>query len=235
MIGFGEFGKKREREIVSLKDERLVFIDPSIDGFFDKIFAYVTECDECKKFIEAIKEIQEAYLKPFWKPIYDPSLSRNGKKVIFEAGKTPAFGGSYNLWKERVEEMPAVENRNWKIGTEYQYYAFLVYLINQLVETGWEIDRAVQAVVIDSKELGHYRNSENTSHIIEETGNRGICGVYDLANTSKILACSNQQEYFWIIKASYECSSRTHPLADLTAELNTKWVRDTKSVGWIVL
>ena len=59
--------------------------------------------------------------------------------------------------------------RKRKLGTEYQYYAFLVWLINKLVCGGWSIKKAMEAIVLNSTDLGHYINSENAEHELEKT------------------------------------------------------------------
>ena len=96
--------------------------------------------------------------------------------------------------------MSAVDGRHWHLATEYQYYAFLVWLINQLVKGGEFVDVAIKMVVLNSKELGHYYDSENSTEgkNFEDTGSRCVCGVYDLANTFKILSSSNKgAKGFW--------------------------------------
>ena len=106
MIGFGKYGKKRELGIVSTDDARLVLIDSTSEGFFANVLGYVAEDEKLKDFIEAIKEVKEAGVGPFWKPIYDPSL--DGEEVVFKAGSTPAVEHSYNFWKQKAEKMPTV-------------------------------------------------------------------------------------------------------------------------------
>jgi hypothetical protein len=119
--------------------------------------------------------------------------------------------------------MPVVEGRHWYVATEYQYYGFLVWLINQLVKNGKDIDEALNMVVLDSKDLGHYLNSKDSTlgEDFETTGSRCVCGVYDLANTSKMLACSNYEvRGLWIAGGCYCDDSDHNPLAELNHETN---------------
>ena len=236
----------KANDIISLKDERLVLIDPTSKSFFDNVLGYVTEDKKLifvTEFVEAIKKVKAEGISPFWKPIYDPSL--DGNKIVFKAGRTPATHHSYNFWKQKVEKMPTVEGIKWKIGTEYQYYAFLTWLINQLISNGQDSHEAIETVAWTSKTLGHYYDDTT----MEKTGERMVCGVCDLGNTSKLLERTNKEigSYwypekasnakdggFWVAGFSYNkvanyCQlSELYPQFDMDGELYF-------SVGWLVL
>ena len=233
MIGFGEYGKKRELGIVSTDDARLVLIDPTSEGFFEDVLGYATEDKGLKDFIEAIKEVKEAGVGAFWKPIYDPSL--DGEEVVFKAGSTPAVWHSYNFWKQKAEEMATVQDRKWSVGSEYQYYAFLVWMVNSLEKKGWTIEKALNAVVLCSKELGHYTDSKDALYDFEKTGSREVCGVYDLGNIFKMLSCTNEEAGgFWLAGGNYGNGSNRYPLADLSHNFNVD-TGCSHGVGWLVL
>lgn len=233
MIGFGKFGKQRTMEIKTLTDERLLKVDPIATGFFDKVLGYTSENEDIKAFIEAVKEVKESKLSPFWRPVLDPTF--DGEDVIFKKGGKPAVGHSFNWWQEIAKKMATVEGKKWTLGTNYQYIAFLVWLINQLVKSGWKIEQTIEACVLDSKELGHYWNSENALHDFEVTGSREVCGVCDLANTIKILRCSNEKVGgCWLAGGDYCSSSAYYPLADLSHDYYVV-VDDNYGVGWLVL
>ena len=215
MIGFGKYTKKAEPvTITSLTDNRLVQINPQEDGFFDAVINFKSTNSDINEFIEAISEVEAAKLEPFYKPIYDPS--EDGNIIAYQKGKKPAVDHSYNWWVETASKMSAVDGRHWHLATEYQYYAFLVWLINQLVKRGKSVEDSLKMVVLDSKELGHYYDSENSTEgeDFEDTGSRCVCGVYDLANTCKFLSCSNKEAgVFWIGGGDYNCEGRDFPLA----------------------
>lgn len=217
MNGFGKYTKKAEPvTITSLTDNRLVQINPQEDGFFDEIINFKSTNSDINAFIEAISEVKAAMLEPFYKPIYDPS--EDGNIIAYQKGKKPAVGHSYNWWVETASKMSAVSGRHWHLATEYQYYAFLVWLINQLVKDGKSVDVAIKMVALDSKELGHYYDSENSTEgkDFEDTGSRCVCGVYDLANTYKILSHSNKEAGgFWLGGGGYDVNGNFIPLAYL--------------------
>jgi hypothetical protein len=196
MIGFGNYTKEADTvtnvTITSLTDNRLIEINPQKEGFFDAVINFKSTNSDINAFIEAISEVKAAKLEPFYKPIYDPS--EDGDIIAYQNGKKPAVGYSYNWWVKTASKMPAVEGRHWHLATEYQYYAFLVWLINQLVKGRKSVEEALNMVVLDSKELGHYYNSQDSTEgkAFECTGSRCVCGVYDFANTYKFLACSNK-------------------------------------------
>ena len=230
MIRFGNFGKKRELEIVTTDDERLLLIDPTSEGFFDNVLGYVTENEYLKEFIKEIEEVKEARVNPFWKPIYDPSLDDG--KVVFKKGHKAAVGHFRDFWLQKVEEMPVVNGKKWSIGTKYQYYSFLVWLVNSLVQEGWNIQKALTAVMLDSKELGHYWDSKKAKHHLEPTGSRKICGVYDLANTIKILRMTEWPDLVLIMEASgtYRCDGGVS-----LAYIRKRSGFPSNSVCWLVL
>ena len=133
--------------------------------------------------------------------------------------------------------MPAVEGRHWCVATEYQYYAFLVWLINQLINAGKTVEETLNQILIDSKELGHYYNSEDSTKCSgpEPTGSRCICGIYDLVNVFKILACSNQGVgSFWRGSGYYFNDGNYYPLANLSHYIDEDYDR-YESVGMLVL
>ena len=218
MIGFGNYTKKAEATtITSLTDNRLVKIDPQEPGFFDEVLNFKSTNEDINTFIEAVAEVKETSLEAFYRVMYDPTEAGD-HMVVFQKGKRPAVGHSYNWWVETASKMSPVEGRQWHIATEYQYYAFLVWLINQLVKIGKSVEEALHQVVLDSKELGHYYDSENSTkgEDFEFTGSRCVCGLYDLANTFKILQCSNSEARgFWLGGGNYYDCSFDDPLAYL--------------------
>lgn len=232
MIGFGEFGRKRNLEITSLSDERLVMVNPMEAGFYDNVLNFKSENDDIQKFVEAVCEVQEVGVEPFYRPVMDPSLE--GEKIVYVKGRKPAVGHSYNWWVKAVNAMPAVEGKKWQIGTQYQYYAFLVQLNNSLVEDGWSLEKSIKTVVLNSKELGHYWNSLNVLND-ETTGNKEVCGFFDLTNTCKLLSCTNEEVGgFWVAGGYCFFDSYYFPLADLYHYFDVD--RDySNSVAWLVL
>lgn len=228
MIGFGRFGK-RKLGIVSTEDKRLVFIDPTSEGFFDNVLGYITDREDIRDFQEAVKEVKAEKIGPFWKPIYDPSLDDIGE-VRFKAERRPEVGHPYNFWKQKAEEMSSVEGYTWKLGTEYQYYAFLVWLVNRLVNEGQCIAYAMRHVILDSGDLGIYGNGRKK--YLKTTGTGKVCEIYDLANTYKILECSNGG--YWV--ASGDCTTRSEdcPLATLEHREDVEEEFEY-AVGWLVL
>lgn len=235
MIGFGKFSKKQAETatiITELTDRRLILINPQEEGFFDAVLNFRLDNDYINAFIEAVEEVKDEKLEVFYKTIYDPS--EDGDEIVYKKGNKPAAGHSYNWWVEKASKMPAVEGRQWKLASEYQYYAFLVWLINQLVKSGKSVEEALNQVLNDSNELGHYRNSENSTKSLEDTGSRRVCGVYDLANTYKILRCSNKAGDFWHAGGDYSSNGDYRPLAYLNHYTCVAY-DDNHSVGLLVL
>ena len=217
MIGFGKFSKMAETTtITSLTDNRLVKIDPQEPGFFDEVLNFKSTNKSINNFIEAVAEVKEERIEAFYRTIYDPS-DAGDHLVAYMKGMRPATGHSYNWWVKTASNMPAVEGRHWRVATEYQYYAFLVWLINQLIKAE-TVEETLNKIIIDSKELGHYYNSKGSTkeNESEPTGSRCICGIYDLGNVFKILACSNQEAGgLWLGGGVYFRDGHNFPLANL--------------------
>lgn len=242
MIGFGKYGKKTELEIKSLNDERLILIDPSFEGFFDTVLDFYPDSKfdsdiiNIRNFKEAVKDVKGVELIPFWRPVMDPSME--GENVVYKEGNEPATGYSFNWWCQKATEMPTVDGKTWKVSTEYQYYAFLVWLINKLVESrSMSVKKAIEAVVLDSFELGYYCNSRNVKvkGYFEPTGSREVCGVYDLANNFKIIDCSNTEAGgFWLAGGNFLKLGHFYPLARLEHYNYVDRCNDN-SVGLLVL
>lgn len=223
---------KRELEITSLNDQRLMIIDPTKKGFFDEVLNYPYKRNErILDFIELVKKVQEAGIEPFYAAKMDPSIRNN--MVVFTEGNYPAVGYSDDEWKKMAKKMPAVEDRNWYMGSHYQYYASLVQLINELIKTGYDSRKAMEKVVVDSKDLGHFHNSEGAKHNFEKTGSRVVCGRYDLANTCKIVSRTNEEGTL-IVGGCFVDYSFDNPLAHIThGEFLRVW--KNYSLGWLVL
>ena len=235
MIGFGNYTKKEATTITTLTDYRLIKINPQEDGFFDAVLNFKSTDDDINAFIEAMAEVKDAKLKSFYRPIYDPSEYDN--KIVYQKGKKPAVGHSYNWWVEKASKMPAVEGRQWRLINEYEQYATFMWLVNQLKKAGKSDDEILNQIVKDSKELGHYYDSKNSTEGdgFELTGSRGVCGLYDLANTYKILACSNEEAGgFWFAGGDYGNYGNGFPLADLYHYANVDG-GNYDSVGLLVL
>lgn len=205
--------KERNMEIKSLSDERLVKINPLADGFYDNVpRGYKATTYAARDFMEAVDEAKDSRIPAFWRPIFDPS--HDGKEIVFKKNSVPAVGHSFSWWKNEVNRMNPVESRSWKIGTNFQYIAFLVWLINSLVEAGWSTEDAVNAI-LDSRVFGRYghkvytmKTDEWETKSLRLTGKHEICGIYDLTNTRKLICNNNREEYLhshWIAGPNEEC------------------------------
>ena len=167
----------------------------------------------------------------FYRPKLDPSLDSQGK-ICYQPGLRPAVGKSYNWWEKNAKEF--CPERKSRLGTKSEYVAFLGVLIKKLVASGWSIADAWNAVCNDSRELGHYWNSESTLHNFEPTGSREICGFCDLANAYKILAEDEEAGGFWFAGGYYFFVGNFIPLADLNHYI-IRFDECDNSVGWLVL
>lgn len=198
----------------------------------DKFMKYKPKTQMEKKLKELLEQVIKGGVKDFWRPSLDPSFTDDKAGICYVAGKEPAVGKSYNWWNKTAKEYNP--NRCSRLGTKSEYVAFLGVLIKALVSEGWTITAAWNAVCNDSKELGHYWNSENALHNFEPTGSRAICGFFDLANTCKILAEDEEAGGFWLAGGNGDSNSYNFPLAGLYHYSN-QFSNYNISVGWLVL
>ena len=212
------------------KNLPVVLIQASKISLDDKFMKYRPKTDEEKAFKKLLTEAIKSGLKDFYRPVIDPSFNDDKSGICYEFGRKPAVGKSYNWWKEKARELSS----NSRLGTRYEYVAFLGVLIKNLVESGWSISKSWNAVCTDSKELGHYWNSENAKHAFEGTGSREVCGFYDLANTYKILAEDEEASGFWLAGGLCYGNSSNFPLADLNL-YDFRYDDHDYGVGWLVL
>ena len=211
-------------------DRKFPVVEASKLKLTDEFLKYEPKTKWQKWLKETLTVGIKAGLKDFRRPAMDPSF-KDGK-IVYEAGMKPAVGKSCNWWRENAKKF--MPERNSRLGTDTQYAAFLGLRIKYLInEMGYTVSQAWKAVCDDSKELGHYRNSENAKHDFEATGSRPIGLFYDLANTCKILSNDNGT-VFWLAGGFYGCNSYRFPLADMYA-VYCPYLSYFGSVGWLVL
>lgn len=218
-----------QRNVVSTPE--FVLIKAEEISLEDEFMQHEPKTKKEAEFKELVKEVIERRIKNFWRPIYDPVLT-DDDRICFEPGKKPAIGKSYIWWKGEAK-MFLPKNKS-RLGTRLEYVAFLAVLIKKLVEEGEPLGAAWNLVCNDSRDLGHYINSEDAREELEPTGSRAICGFYDLANTDKFLAEDVETGGFWLASGCYTAESYFRPLADLgryTFCNNTI----NCTVGWLVL
>jgi len=215
-----------------LFDNDFILIEAEKLSVKDTFMKYEPKTDEEKEAKKLISEAIKKKVKNFYRPKYDPSFTEDREGICFVSGKRPAVGKSYNWWHDVAKKYNP--ERNSRLGTRLQYGAFLGVFIKKLIEEGKTVKWAWNAVCNDSRELGHYWNSENAKHDYETTGSRMICGIYDLANTYKILAEDEDSGGLWLTGGHYRNSGCDRSLADLH-HYRYRLYDGYGSVGWIVL
>lgn len=206
-----------------------ILVEASKLSLKDAFMSHKPKTKAEKKFKDTLTEVIKNGIEDFYRPAIDPSFADKEKmKIHYMAGEKPAVGKSYNWWKETVKDS------KWCFGTKAQYVAFLGVLIKMLVAKGWTCCEAWDAVCNDSKNLGHYRNSDNAKRQFEDTGSREICGFFDLANTYKILAEDEEAGGLWLAGGNFSGNGNSIPLAHLEL-CDFYYYGRNCSVAWLVL
>ena len=208
-----------------------VLVPASTLSLTDDFMRYTPKTGREKDFKELLTKVIKAGVSDFYRPKLDPSFDKQGK-ICYQSGLNTATYQSYDWWKKSAKEF--CTERSSRLGTKSEYVAFLGVLIKRLVESGWRITDAWNAVCNDSKEIGHYWNSVGALHNFEPTGSREICGFCDLANTFKILAKDKEADGFWLAGGYYGDMGGNIPLADLV-QVYYFDLGSVNCVGWIVL
>lgn len=153
-------------------------------SFEDEFLKHEPETIWQRNFKNALISAIESGLSDFRAQRMDACFDEEGD-ICFKAGMKPAVGKTLNWWKETAKKF--MPEKGSRLGTTKERIAFLGLLIKYLVEEkGYTISNAWKAVCDQSKDLGHYWDSENAKHAYEDTGSRNIGQWYDLSNTLKI-------------------------------------------------
>lgn len=207
-----EAKEKIEVPVASENSEFECKIDPII---FDGVWMeHEPSTERQKETLDLYKEAKsKGMLHSFTCMTIDPTVIN--KRLIYKKDQLPAVGLPQKKWKKILKEYNP--RRNSRQMTRTEFICRNLFIIQKLVESGYGIDRAWYAVCDDSKEIGHYNNSYDAKGYFETTGSREVCGFYDLANTSKLLAEDpwNKNGGFWIAGGHCRYPSNIAPVADM--------------------
>lgn len=198
----------------------------------DEFLKHEPETEEQRKFKNSLISAIKSGLSDFRAQRMDACFDEEGN-ICFKSGMKPAVGKlSANDWKRVAKEF--LPEKGSRLGTTKERIAFLGLLIKYLIEEkGYEISGVWKAVCDQSKDLGHYWDSENAKHDFEDTGSRQIGEWCDLGNTGKITE-DDGAGGFLLVGGCYVNGGDCCPLADVGRVSNPNCVYNG-SVGWLVL
>ena len=206
-----ENGEKNENSSIS-ESELERRIDPNI--FAGEWLEHQPTTPRQKETLTLYKEAKDkGRLHAFTCMAIDPSV-KDGK-LVYQKGLPIKTGFSQKQWAKMLKEYNP--SRNSRQMTRTEYACRNLFIIQKLVEFGYKIEEAWRAVCDDSREIGHYCNSDNAKGYFEPTGSREVCGFYDLANAWKFVAMDSWEKAggFWAAGGNYDCYSYNYPVADL--------------------
>jgi hypothetical protein len=208
-----------------------VLIEVSKLSTKDSFMQYMPETTQERLLKGMIFEVIAREVKDFYRPVCDPSLLEDTEHIVYELGKPPAVGKSYDWWERTAKELSP--ERCSRLGTRLEYIGFLGVLLKDMVLDGWDVKKAWHALCNDSREIGAYLNSSKTTFGPPLTGSMPVSRFYDLANTYKILAEDVDKGGCWVFGGSYKSKSYRNPIAEeLYFVSHTN--HNPYAIGWIV-
>lgn len=106
------------------------------------------------------------------------------KQLIFVKDTLPGINISPQDWISLFKSFNP--HRNSRLMSRTEYICKCIYIILKLMDLGWRVEHAFEAVCDDSQAIGNYK--PYWSDLVNLTGSYEEAGFYDLVNTSKILA-----------------------------------------------
>ena len=142
-----------------------------------------------------------------WIPVYEPSKD-DGSNIQYVSGANVLRGLSSYKWEETFQNYSPENGSRMSSITTY----FLLLL--RLLKDGFA---TIEQLADDSKEIGHYRDSENAKHEFEKTGERQLGGLNGFAgNTYKIVRNLEYTSGFSLLGGYYHNVGFLYPLADVS-------------------
>ena len=172
---------------------------------------FVTEMQ--KKFrvylMNALENMPEEGFR--WIPVYEPSKN-DGDNLKFDSGENVFIGLTSYKWEEALQSY-SLENGS-RMSSIITYFLLLLRLLKDGFAT-------IEQLADDSKEIGHYRDSENAKYEFEKTGERQLGGLYGLAgNTYKIVKNLKSCSGFSILGGDYRSYGLNCSLASVVPDFN---------------
>lgn len=215
-----------------INSKYLICIEASKLSLDDEFMQHIPATKAEERLKDWLKYVISKKVKDFYRPVIDPSLNFDGK-LVYVTGLRPALGKSYNWWANNAQK--ASHWSKARLGTKDEYITFCGVLIKKLVENGWSVADAWDAVSNDSTKLGNYKNSVDGMLPPKTTGSNEVCGFFDLGNTYKILAGDEDDDNgFFMASGCHRSNGFEFPIADIHPVVGRteQW---HIAVGWIVL
>ncbi len=227
------------RRSQTIGDEaKFVLIEASKLSVNDPVFDYEPTTQHEQFVKEQMMSAIQNGIEDFYRPNCDPTINKNGG-IMYAFGEEPAVGLSYRWWVEAAQNF--MPERGSRLGTVYEYGAFLIVLMKRMLEDGWSIENIWKKVCRDSGTIGNFRNSPDTRYRLEGTGSRAFCGFCDLGNTSKMVGETkadvlNSNAGHILCGGSYRMDGARSDLARAYAKTsNYSNFTGDFSIGWVIL
>ena len=213
---------------VARRRDEFVLIKASTLSLQDDFMDYKPQNRREAEVKNVLTEAIKSGVDDFYRPKYDPSFDEDGD-IQFVAGKKPAFGLSFAEWLTVAEELYP----NSRLGTKWEYYAFLGVLLKRMVKHGMDKKKAWHAVCGNSEKIGHYKSATTAAPKWAYTGSHPFYGFDDLANTSKLVSVGSYE--YAEASGSYLSLPYDAPLASFRVKKSDFEKKRYDAVGWVVL
>lgn len=168
---------------------------------------------------DILKALNNKPIKGFtWLPVYEPSLYCKGN-VQYVSGENVLTGLTCHQWEKLFNYYSPINGSHMASITTY-FLLLLRWLKDGLA--------TIEQLAVNSKEIGHYYDSENAKHRFEKTGERQFGGLKGfVGNTYKIVKDSESFSRFSAVGGSFNSYGNNsmldiyhYPLGDVTRLLN---------------
>ena len=198
-----------------IKDGRDEFMHIYFDDLTEKDLLYdangkerhfITEKQEKFK-ADVMKALKKKTKRGYsWIPVYEPSMNKIGD-IYYLKEQYVTRGLFANEWEY---EIARYSPRNGsKVASITTYFLLLLRWLKDGIAT-------IEQLAENSKDIGHYFDTDNAQYRFEKTGEREFGGLYGfVGNTCKIVKDSESKSGFSSLGGHYDNLGHQYPLADV--------------------
>lgn len=210
---------ERAAKLEMYSSVQLILVEASKLSLDDEFMKYQpTKLQEARVKNWLTSAIQEN-VRDFWTTKYDPSLNERGN-ICFVEENLPATGKSFEWWRRTAKGISRYNKS--RLGSIQEYIALMGVIIKTLIERGWNVEKAWNAVCCDPKDLFEYMKEEQDDYHnnVLTLGNLRTPKVVDDGNLGYWVVASEQGSWYKDSLTNMQHEEGSQRLYDIT----TGWI-----------